>query len=184
MSRKRLIPMRRLPRYAFLLACGLSACATPRPEGQWRPIAAPVLYFAGVQLAETALDKGWPEVCHEAQTEIDKQLRQRLPGRIAPLTLRSGRPEPGDAHARLAMAIESCEVDSDQTGGTFWFYLTLRLRVTLSDGGRELMQRAWAVSENARSSTPSPLYEFTFAEPVRQTLVLFDGPRVLVPPPD
>lgn len=159
----------------------LGACSTPQVQGEWRPIAAPLLYFDRVELPTSAVDKGWPELCHEAREEIDKQLAHRLPARLQPLPVRRSAAEPDMGAAQLRLRIEDCEVDSEQSGGSFRFYLTLRVQLRFTDDGQTPLRHTMTVYEQAQSSTPSPLFEFTFIDAVRQTLMLFDGARVLRP---
>ena len=162
----------------------LSGCGYQQPAGHWQAINASSLVFSGVEIERGAKDKAYPDVCVEAQEEIDTAIIKSLPEKIKPLSfshVQAGSSDQQGDGARLDMMITTCELDSDQAGGTFTFYLTLTVQVSLKVADRTVMAYTMETYEQAVSSTPSPDFEFTFAEPKVRTLMLFDAGRVWVP---
>ena len=161
--------------YAVFL---LSSCGYPKIEGQWQPLESPVLVFTGVQLPDKAKDSAYPEVCTEAVKDINEQLSRKLPGKIKPLTLAAEKPSDNN-YAELQMQITECKLDSDQAGDNFSFYLDLNLDISVKDKGVTLMHYSMKTSEQAQTDTPDPSWIFTFEEPFRRTLMLFENGKAL-----
>jgi hypothetical protein len=170
------------------LLVSLSGCGYQQPAGHWQSIDATSLVFSGVEIDSGVKDKAYPDVCVEAQEEINAAIKQKLPAKIKPLTFNAIKAGPAagsagqqEGNARLDMEITTCELDSDQAGGTFTFYLTLTVQVSLKVADRTVMAYTMDTYEQAVSSTPSPDFEFTFAEPKVRTLMLFEAGRVWIP---
>lgn len=159
----------------------LSACSYQRPAGKWTTIDASSIYFSGVQLSDEAIDPNYAMVCREARDEIYTQLLQKLPEKIAPLALQTGKIVPAEDTASLKIRIKRCEIDVEQSGDSFTYYLTLPLTVSLTQNHENLLSYDMATYEQANTDTPGPEFEFTFAEPVARTLQLFDGRRLWQP---
>ncbi|MBE9560606.1 MAG: hypothetical protein IMF15_07435 [Proteobacteria bacterium] len=164
----------------------LSACGYQQPEGHWVSIEASEVVFSGIKLEDEVKDKAYPDICVEAQGEVKAALLKALPAKIKPLsfTMADDKSDTGKIasdKARFDMVITHCELDVDQGGGSFAFYLTLTVQVSLHIADRTVMAYTMETYEQAVSSTPSPDFEFTFAEPKVRTLMLFDSGRVWVP---
>ncbi len=146
-------------------------------------IDAPEIYFSGLELKDDVKDSVYPKLCVEAQSEIKAQLMRRLPAQIKPLGFDVS-PENKKANADktvLQMIITKCEVDVQQWNGSFTFYLTLNLQLSLKDSRQSLMSYNMKTYEQLQTAAPDPSFEFTFEEPVARTLILFDNGRVWIP---
>lgn len=165
---------------AVLTALLPGGCGYPQIKGDWQALQSSVLVFSGVRMAEAVKDPVYPDVCKEAVEDINAQLRRKLPEKIGPLVLAAEAPADKD-YARLDMRLSQCRLDSDQAGGSFGFYLDLNLELSITDQGREVMRYQMRTGEQAQSDTPNPDWIFTFEEPFRRTLMLFDSGRVVVP---
>jgi hypothetical protein len=161
----------------------LTACAYKRPAGQWTTIDAPGVYFSGVELSEGAKDSVYPELCVEAQNEIQTQLLHRLPAHIKPLAFHAPQKQKKvDVDKTVFnMTITKCEVDAYQWDASFTFYLTLDVRVTLKENNRTLVAYSMKTYEQLHTDIPNPSFDFTFEEPVARTLILFEKGRVWIP---
>jgi len=162
----------------------LHSCAGyQNPPGRWVAIDASALYFSGVELKDDAITSGYKDTCMEARQEIEKALISKLPAQITPLALYTAEnpPAANAKTAELKLFIIQCDIDSDQNGGNFSYYLSLPLRVKLTAGGQTLMDYQMKTYEQIQLSEPSPIFEFTFAEAEKRTLLLFDGNQVWLP---
>jgi len=159
------------------------ACSYQRPAGKWIFIDASTIYFAGVELDDAAIDPNYVAACEEARDEINAQLIKKLPAKIAPLTLNTAEnaDNHGAATATLKIKITRCEMDVDQSGGSFSYYLTLPLNVSLTQNKKKLLRYNMNTYEQVNIDNPAPEFEFTFAEPVARTLLLFNGRRLWLP---
>ncbi len=156
---------------AGLVAAGCSA--VPGGGAGWSP-RAPVVVLEGVELADGARGGPYPEVCAEAAEEIAVQLRQRLPEAVRPVKVVAAVPGAG-SWTRLRVTIESCDIDVDQWGGNFDYYLDLDLSVSLEEDGRTVRRTRFRAGEQEQAHVPVPLWLFTFEGPVRRILGLFRG---------
>jgi len=141
------------------------------------------IYFSGVELGDEAIDQSYKATCEEARDEIKGQLINQLPGKIAPLTLNTTE-NPGDKSAlaaTLRLTITECDIDVDQIGGSFTYYLTLSLKVDVTQNNERLLSYKMDTYEQVRISSPGPEFEFVFTEPVERTLLLFNGKKLWVP---
>ncbi len=163
--------------YGFIIIM-LGACAYQRPAGNWVAIETGAIYFSGVELREGAVDSSYPDICREAQKEINRQLVQHLPARVKPLSLQTTK---GGTEAEFHMTITNCELDVKQWDASFAYYLTLTVDVTLKDNKQILMAYSMETYEQLQTDIPSPDFDFTFAGPVARTLNFFDAGRVWVP---
>ncbi len=173
-------------RYLLLSSFSLSmltACAYQRPAGHWRLIDASTIYFPAVELEDEAMDSNYAALCKEARDEIHAQLVRELPARIAPLRLTTDKisDEMQSAFATLKLRINRCEIDVDQSGGSFSYYLTLPVEISLTQNGENLLDYRMDTYEQVNIDTPTPAFEFTFAEPVSRTLLLFSGTQLWIP---
>jgi len=161
----------------------LSGCGYSRPDGEWLSIEATEIYFAGVELAEAGINANDKTVCMEARDEINAQLTKKLPAKIAPLVLKTdnGTGSSGNTNATLKLRITHCETDVDQSGGSFTYYLSLPVRVTFTLNEETVLDYDMSTYEQVNTDTPGAEFEFTFAEPVARTLLLFDGKRLWLP---
>lgn len=162
----------------------LPGCAGyQNPPGKWVPINASALYFSGVELNDDAITSGYKDTCMEAQYEIEKQLISKLPAQIAPLALyTTENPPAADVKtAELKILITQCDIDSDQGGETFYYYLSLPLHITLTMENRVILDYPMKTYEQIQISDPSPAFEFTFAEAEKRTLLLFKGHQIWIP---
>jgi len=160
----------------------LIGCGYQRPAGKWQLIDAAAIVFSGVTLNDKAIDPNYAAVCQEAKDEITAQLNKRLPDRIAPLSLitrKAGSAE--NDVVILNIQIRRCEIDVEQSGGSFSYYLTLPVKVSVTQNGRHLLNYNMNTYEQVSVDQPSPEFEFTFDEPVARTLLLFDGNRLWLP---
>ena len=175
-----LLPVRLF--YGFIIIM-LGACAYQRPAGKWQAIETGAIYFSGVELGEDAVDSSYPDLCREAQKEINRQLVQRLPARIKPLSLQmtKGRMQADMNQAEFHMTITNCELDVKQWDASFTYYLTLMVEITLKDHKQTLMAYRMETYEQLQTDIPSPDFDFSFAEPVARSLKFFDAGRVWVP---
>ncbi len=155
----------------------LASCAYQRPAGHWQVIDATTIYFPVLELDENAIDPNYEAVCKEARHEIQTQLIRRLPAKITPLGLETDKTASriSATAVTLKIRIDQCEIDVDQAGGTFSYYLTLPLTVSLTQNGKSLLDYNMNTYEQISIDNPSPAFEFTFAEPVSRTLLLFKG---------
>lgn len=180
---------RHLARYCrYLVACGFSlfliaGCGYQQPDGKWVPLHASAIYFAGVELGDAAIDPNYAAVCNEARDEIQAQLVKQLPEKIAPLKLdiRENKNGVSTTTAVLKITISQCEIDVEQSGGSFTYYLTLPVNVSLTRNNEAVLSYTMSTYEQVDIDTPGPVFEFTFAEPVARTLLLFDGRQVWLP---
>jgi len=166
-----------------LLSLTLSGCAGyQNPPGKWIPIEASALYFSGVELADDAVTSGYSDTCIEAQQEIEKELIKRLPAQVTPLKLYTAKTPPAadSKTAELKILITQCDIDVDQYGGSFSYYLSLPLRVSLTVDNQTLLDTSIKTYEQLQTDVPNPIYEFTFAEAVARTLLLFKGEQIWV----
>ena len=164
------------------LCLTLSGCGYSRPAGQWQTINASAIYFPGVTLSEKAIDPSYTAVCQEAKDEITTQLNKALSEKIAPLPLIPGTPAQAQAAAAvLSIQIRRCEIDVEQSGGSFSYYLSLPVTISLTQNGRPLLRYSMNTYEQISVDQPGPEFEFTFDEPVARTLLLFDGNRLWLP---
>ncbi len=161
----------------------LTACAYQRPAGHWRLINASTIYFPAVELEDEAMDLNYEAVCKEAQDEIYAQLVRELPAKIAPLSLTTDKisNEMKSIFATLKIRINRCGIDVDQSGGSFSYYLTLPVEISLTQNGESLLDYNMNTYEQVNIDTPTPEFEFTFAEPVSRTLLLFSGKQLWIP---
>ncbi len=162
---------------------GFTGCGYQRPAGKWILIDTSTIYFSGVELDDEAIDLNYKTVCEEAHDEIKTQLIKRLPAKIAPLVLNTTE-EPADKNittATLKFRITRCEIDSDQSGGTFTYYLTLPVKISVTQNNESLLSYNMNTYEQVQIDQPGPEFEFTFAEPVARTLLLFNGKQLWVP---
>jgi len=169
---------------AGLLSFTLAGCnGYQNPPGRWLPIEASALYFPGVELADDAVTSGYRNTCIEAQQEIEKELIKRLPEQIAPLKLLTARPSAAadSKIAELKILITQCDIDVDQYGGSFSYYLYLPIRVSITTDNKTLLDASIKTYEQMQTDVPNPIYEFTFAEPVARSLLLFKGEQVWIP---
>jgi len=135
-----------------------------------------------VELSDKAIDLSYAAVCQEAKDEITTQLNKNLPGRIAPLSLIPGKPAPAQETAViLNIQIIRCEIDVEQSGGSFSYYLSLPVKISLTQNGKSLLRYNMSTYEQVSVDQPGPEFEFTFDEPVARTLLLFDGNRLWLP---
>ena len=188
---KRLNNKRYNPIRAFTAICSLlpallilPGCAGyQNPPGKWTPINASALYFSGVELNDDAITSGYKDTCIEAQYEIEKQLISKLPAQIAPLALyTTENPPAADVKtAELKLRITQCDIDSEQGGETFYYFLSLPLQITLTMENRILLDYPMKTYEQIQVSIPTPAFEFTFAEAEKRTLLLFKGNQVWIP---
>jgi len=181
------------PCFRYLLpACfGLSmltACAYQRPAGHWLTLETPVIYFPAVTLDEKAIDRNYEAVCKAAQSEINHRLSRELAAKITPLRLVTGQAgstidsNSADSNAAvLKLSIKRCEIDVDQSAGSFTYYLTLPVNVSLTQNGKTLLDYRMQTYEQVTIDNPAPEFEFTFAEPVSRTLSLFNGRQLWLP---
>jgi len=167
--------------YFFLLT--ITACGYQRPAGKWVSIDASSLYFSAVELSKDGIDPSYAAVCREARDEINAQLIKKLPAKIAPLILKTTvSTEPSDTTtATLKIILNKCEIDVDQNGGAFHFYLTLPFTVSVTQNQQNILSYNMDSYEQVGTDTPSPDFEFTFAEPVARTLLLFNGDKLWLP---
>ena len=171
----------------LLLGCsilaGLTSCAYQRPSGHWISLETEVITFPAVELDEKDIDANYAAVCKEAQDEINTRLKRELPAKISPLKLLSGKTVAATDKkaATLKLRISRCEIDVDQSGGSFSYYLTLPVDVSLTQNGTSLLDYSMQTYEQITIDNPSPDFEFTFAEPVSRTLLLFNGGQLWIP---
>ncbi len=165
----------------FLFA--ITGCGYQRPAGKWVSIDASAIYFAGVTLSEAAIDPNYAAVCKEARDEIYTQLVKQLPEKIAPLNLNTteNSHDISATTAILKLMIARCEIDVEQSGGSFTYYLTLPLKVSLTQNNESILTYNMSTYEQVDIDTPGPEFEFTFAESVARTLLLFDGRQLWLP---
>ena len=157
----------------------LPACGYQNPPGQWHEINTSSLYFAGVSINDGAIT-GYKDTCLEARQEIEQALARRLPARVAPLAF-SATGEAPDNAAVLSLQITRCDIDVDQYGDNFSFYLSLPVQVTLTLNNRTLLDYPLQTFEQLQTDVPNPVYEFSFEEAIARTLLLFDGPQLWLP---
>lgn len=161
----------------------LQGCAASQPPaGQWKDLPFKALALAPVVLQKGAIEGGHPGVCREAPKEIARRLYKSLPARLAPVELAAADVTPTPKMGVLELRIERCFVDSDTAGmrDTPSFYLTLQSVVVLRHDKRVILQRRFKTDEAVyHPNTPTPDFEFTFSDPVRAVLRLFDKGRVL-----
>lgn len=139
--------------------------------------------FSGVELGDEAIDPNYKATCEEARDEIKGQLIDQLPGRIAPLALNMTE-NPGDKSAlaaALKLTITQCDIDVDQIGGSFTYYLTLSLKIDVTQNNESLLSYKMDTYEQLLINNPGPEFEFVFTEPVARTLMLFNGKQLWVP---
>jgi hypothetical protein len=168
--------------YSLLLFTLSSCSGYQNSPGKWVPIEASALYFSGVELADDAITSGYRDTCIEAQQEIEKELIKRLPALLAPLKLYTAETPPAanSKTAELKTLITQCDIDVDQYGGSFSYYLSLPLRISLTVDNQTLLDTSIKTYEQLQTDVPNPIYEFTFAEAVARTLLLFKGKQVWV----
>jgi hypothetical protein len=168
--------------YSLLLFTLSSCSGYQNSPGKWVPIEASALYFSGVELADDAITSGYRDTCIEAQQEIEKELIKRLPALLAPLKLYTAETPPAanSKTAELKILITQCDIDVDQYGGSFSYYLSLPLRISLTVDNQTLLDTSIKTYEQLQTDVPNPIYEFTFAEAVARTLLLFKGKQVWV----
>ncbi len=65
--------------------------------------------------------------------------------------------------------------------GWFSYYLTLPVEISLTQNGENLLDYNMNSYEQVTIDTPTPAFEFTFAEPVSRTLLLFSGKQLWIP---
>lgn len=161
----------------------LSGCGYSRPDGKWLSLDATAIYFAGVELTEAGINSNDKTVCMEARDEINAQLAEKLPAKIAPLVLKTDNGAGGGdkKNAILKLRIMRCEIDVDQTGGSFTYYLSLPVKVIFTLNKKTVLDYDMSTYEQVNTDTPGAEFEFTFAEPVARTLLLFDGGRLWLP---
>ncbi len=161
----------------------LTSCGYQRPDGEWMQLDASTINLTTVQLGIKAIDPNYAATCEEARDEIYSQLLEKLPGKIAPLALAIGETSTGKNvdTATLEIRITRCKIDVDQSGGTFNYYLTLPIKIKLTLNEKNLLNYEMDTYEQVSVSAPGPEFEFTFAEPVARTLLLFDGKRLWLP---
>jgi len=161
----------------------ISACGYQRPDGKWASINASELFFANVELSNEVIDPNYKAVCEEARDEIKTELVNKLPEKISPLTLNTTQKPDAKSNraASLILRITQCEIDVDQSGGSFTYYLTLALDVRVTKNGEDLLSYKMNTHEQVHIDVPNPDFEFTFAEPISRTLQLFNGKQVWVP---
>jgi len=161
----------------------LSACGYTRPDGNWVLLDASEIYFSGVELGNEAIDPSYKATCEEARDEIKAQLINKLPGKIAPLVLKTTEiPDDKSATAAfLKLEITQCEIDVDQIGDSFTYYMTLPLRVTVTQNNEKLLSYKMDTYEQVQINNPGPEFEFFFTEPVERTLLLFNGKKLWLP---
>lgn len=162
---------------ASLYVCFVAGCAYKPPVGQWQVIDAPGIYFDGVFLDDAAKTSNYASICNEARDEIMAQLSKKIPERILPLKFNVNK-NTNEKNAILKINITQCEIDSDQSGGSFSYYLTLPVTVSVNLGDKNLLTYNMQTYEQISVDQPSPNFEFTFAEPIQRTLVLFNGRKL------
>jgi len=174
--------------FRCLVVCGfflfmITGCGYQRSAGKWVPMDASAIYFAGVELGDAAIDPNYAAVCKEARDEIHTQLVKQLPKKIAPLNLDITEKSNGVSAttAVLKITISRCEIDVEQSGGSFTYYLTLPINVSLTRNNEGVLSYNMRTYEQVDIDTPGPEFEFTFAEPVARTLSLFDGRQLWLP---
>jgi len=160
----------------------LTACAYPRPAGHWMTLETRAIYLPPVVIDEKTMDQNYAAVCREAQNEINRQLKRELAAKIKPLALVGGKAAGVNADvATLKVSIRRCDIDIDQSGGAFTYYLSLPVNVSLTQNGRTLLDYSMDTYEQVSIDTPAPDFEFTFDEPVTRTLLLFNGRQLWIP---
>lgn len=169
---------------SLMLALLLPACAYQPPAGQWNNLNAQSLVFNGVKITPQTLDSGYPDICREAQSEIENQLIRQLPERLLPLTFST--PVASPDSVLLSIQIKQCRVDAQQwDGGTnglvFTYYLTLKLHISLQHKNQKILSYDVNTQEQIDTDTSGPAFEFTFEEAIQRTLLLFKGGQVLIP---
>jgi len=181
----KLLPVRTFT--GLLIFILLSTCAYNPPTGQWHSFDAKSVTFSGVEIAAQTLDAGYPDICREAQGEIQKQLSQQLAERFQPLTFSTAVAPPAQHNnALLNIQITQCEVDSQQWDGggnglSFTYYLTLKLHINLLYDKRNLLNYEIETFEQIDTDTSGPAFEFSFEESIQRALLLFKGQQFLVP---
>jgi len=173
-----------------LILIAVAGCAYQRPPGQWVRIDAPAVYFTSVGFGRDAVDPIYTKTCQEAREEIEQQLVRRFPKHLSPLDFYGPKKSPAvkKGLAVFRLEITKCKVEVQQwdvAGGepSISFYLTLAVRVRLAVNGRPLLTHAMVTYEQVHTDTPTPLFDFTFTEPVDRTLLLFDKGNVWLPKP-
>ncbi len=158
----------------------LSACVYQKPPGRWATINASTLYFSGVKLSDRAITSAYRDTCIEAQQEIEKELINRLPAQIKPLLLYAAKKPPAadSKTAELKLLMTQCDINVDQSGDNFTYYLSLSLRVTLMEDDQSLLNYPVKIDEQLQTDVPSPIFEFSFADAVSRTLLLFKGKQI------
>ncbi len=176
------------PYFRYFLLCNcllflLSACGYERPDGKWVLIDASEINFSDVELGDEAIDPSYKATCEEARDEIKGQLINQLPGKIAPLVLNTteNSADKSATAAVLKLTITQCEIDVDQLGGSFTYYLTLSLKVDVTQNSESMLSYKMDTYEQVRINNPGPEFEFDFTEPVERTLMLFNGKQLWVP---
>lgn len=81
----------------------------------------------------------------------------------------------------MPLTIKRSEIDVEQSGGSFTYYLTLPLNVSLTQNNKNLLSYDMDTYEQVNTDTPAPEFEFTFAEPVARTLQLLNGKQLWRP---
>ncbi len=161
----------------------LSACGYQRPDGKWIPLDASGINFSGVELGNEAIDPNYKATCEEARDEIKSQLINQLPAKIAPLVLNTTENlvDKSATVASLRLRITHCEIEVDQIGGSFTYYLTLSLKVDVTQNNENLLSYIMDTYEQLLINNPGPEFEFVFTEPVERTLMLFNGKQLWLP---
>ncbi len=171
----------------FALIFSLVGCSGyQNPPGKWLALNASALFFSGVELDDNAVTPrttSYRETCREAAQEIEQKLLKKLPAQISPLVLYSAQKPPPEnmKTAELKLLITRCDIDTDQSGGNFSFYLSLPVRLSLTMDEQTLLDYPIKTYEQLQTDVPNPIYEFTYAEAVARTLLLFNGKQVWVP---
>ncbi len=170
--------------YASVWLCiillAVPGCGYKNPPGQWQILNSSALYFTGVELSADAVSSGYRDTCMEAPQEIEQALIKKLPAQIKPLILYTAKnpPPAGRQTAELKLLVTQCDIDVEQSGGSFTFYLSLPLRITVTENNQVVLDYPLKTYEQVSIDIPDPVYEFTFAEAVARTLLLFKGQQV------
>ncbi len=166
----------------IVCACVIKPSPSNSQSGKWVSLEVPAIIFSAVKINAAATDSAYQNVCIEAQNEITKQLIIQMPEQLKPVVFQVSTPQNkrSISDALLQVEITKCEVDVDQSGGMFEFYLTLQVDVTLKKNNAILMTLPIHSFERVQIDDPSPTFEFSYEESVQRILGLFDSGRVLM----
>lgn len=179
-------PLLRLLVFGALL---LGGCATaPEGPGHWQTLEVDRVRLAPVSLAD-AQHLADPRVCRYARSDLERNLVQTLPERLAPLGfVPPDQPAPEtERTATLRVTITRCRIESHQwdVGGSepdITFYETLGLRIRLSGSeGKALLERRLETVEQLNTDTPTALFEMPHRLPTSRIAGLFSRGKVWQP---